>query len=105
MRDLPAKLASHGIIVVNNLSYSAKLSAVGKDCILDLILHRSSKVKIPVEALTKFTTRHKRIVDSKYYDFVSEEQFDLLEKSGQIIFPYYKRGARYGFDRGYRQCS
>ena len=74
-------------------------SASGKDCVLDLILHRVSKAHVPVEALTKFTTREKRVVDSKYYDFITEAQFDLLEKGGQIIFPYYKRGARYGFDR------
>ncbi len=74
-------------------------SAVGKDCILDLILHRKDKAQTPVDALTKFTTRQKRIVDSKYYDFVSETEFDLLERSGTLIFPYFKRGARYGFDR------
>jgi len=74
-------------------------SAVGKDCVLDLILRGASRAKVSVEALTKFTTRKKRVVDSKYYQFVSNEQFDLLERSGQLIFAYFKRGERYGFDR------
>jgi hypothetical protein len=52
-----------------------------------------------MEALTKFTNRPKRLVDSKYYDFVSDEEYDILEKSRNVIFPYYKRGYRYGFDR------
>lgn len=74
-------------------------SAAGKDCILDLILYWKGKSRTHIEALTKFTTRPKRVIDSKYYDFVTDEQFDVLDKSGNIIFPYYKRDARYGFDR------
>ncbi|NKB77695.1 MAG: hypothetical protein GKR96_11810 [Gammaproteobacteria bacterium] len=74
-------------------------SAVGKDTMLDLILSQKDKSPTKNEALTKFTTRAKRPVDSKYYDFVTEEQFNLLDRSGQIIFPYLKRGSWYGFDR------
>ncbi len=72
-------------------------SSTGKDCILDMILSQAHRTVQKVESFTKFTTRPKRVVDSKYYDFVNDDDFDLLEKSGNIIFPYYKRGFRYGF--------
>jgi guanylate kinase len=74
-------------------------SSTGKDCILDMILSQRYRTDQKVESFTKFTTRPKRVVDSKYYDFVNDDDFDLLEKSGNIIFPYYKRGFRYGFDK------
>ena len=74
-------------------------SAVGKDCVLDTILSRADSIDRPIEALTKFTNRPRRLVDSKYYDFISNEECDILEQSKNVIFPYYKRGYRYGFDR------
>lgn len=74
-------------------------SAVGKDCVLDTILSRAKMSPRSVETLTKFTNRPRRLVDSKYYNFLSDEEYDLLEQSRNIIFPYYKRGYRYGFDR------
>lgn len=74
-------------------------SAVGKDCLLNLILFHKRKTNKKIESLTKFTTRPPRIVDSKYYNFVSSLEFDQLERSGNIIFSYFKRGERYGFDR------
>jgi len=80
-------------------------SATGKDCMLDLISSRKKLSNTPMDLLTKFTTRKKRIVDSKYYDFISEEEFDLLEESGNIIFPYFKHGARYGFDSNHLMQS
>jgi guanylate kinase len=74
-------------------------SAVGKDCILDLILNRANHANKAFDTLTKFTTRTRRTVDSKYYDFVQLEDFNLLVKGGTIIFPYWKRNAAYGFDK------
>ncbi len=76
-------------------------SAVGKDCLLDYIAHNRCKTARRIEMLRKFTTREPRPVDSKYYDFVTDEEFDLLERSGGVLFPYYKRGFRYGFDKAH----
>lgn len=74
-------------------------SAVGKDCVLGSILARASKGPRSVEALTKFTNRPRRLVDSRYYNFLSDDEYDLLERSRNIIFPYWKRDFRYGFDK------
>lgn len=74
-------------------------SAVGKDCVLDTILSRRANIPRDMDSLTKFTNRPQRLVDSKYYDFLTDQEYDLLEQSRNIIFPYYKRGFRYGFDR------
>ena len=73
-------------------------SAVGKDCLLDFILSQQPKTNAKLELLRKFTTRDKRNTDSRYYDFVTDKEFDLLDKSGNVLFPYYKRDARYGFE-------
>ncbi|MHC4437931.1 MAG: nucleoside/nucleotide kinase family protein [Planctomycetota bacterium] len=81
-------------------------SAVGKDRVLDKILSltkknkkKGSKMRPSVDCVMKFTDRPQRVVDSKYYKFLTKEKYDLLEKSGNIIFPYVKRDYRYGFDR------
>jgi guanylate kinase len=74
-------------------------SATGKDCLLDYVSHYRDKTNRKIEMLRKFTTREPRVVDAKYYDFVTEGGFDLIQKSGNVLFPYYKRGFRYGFDR------
>ena len=47
----------------------------------------------------KFTNRPRRLFDSQYYNFLSDDKYDLIEQSHSIIFPYWKRGFRYGFDK------
>ena len=74
-------------------------SAAGKDHLLDLIINEQKSFKKPIEVLTKFTTRKPRISDSQYYDFISQGEYELLEKHGNILFPYFKRGYGYGFDK------
>lgn len=74
-------------------------SSAGKDCILDLLLSQADRTKRRLVTWTKFTTRKKRIVDSKYYNFVFPEDFERLMGSGNVMFNYIKRNAQYGFDK------
>lgn len=74
-------------------------SATGKDVILDLLFNDFFSKHPRCEVLSKFTTRKKRAMDSRYYQFITRKQFQKYLKSGRIIFHYTKRGEEYGFDR------
>ena len=74
-------------------------SAVGKDCVMDLIQTQRHLAIQEISSLTKYTTRVPRLVDSKYYNFVSKVEFCDLRKAGNVLFSYFKRDERYGFER------
>ena len=74
------------------------LSAAGKDTIL-AILEANLSGEFPVEVLTKYTTRPKRIYEAPYSKAISESEFQKFEKQKSLIYSYKKRRARYGFDR------
>lgn len=74
-------------------------SAVGKDTLLDLLYSGTSSEHRHCEFMTKLTTRPKRPSDSRYYKFLTDKKFQTLLDKDQILFPYYKRENRYGFDK------
>lgn len=74
-------------------------SATGKDTLLDLLHNSYYPNHSRCELLRKFTTRKKRPTDSRYYKFLTSKQFKSFLEQDRIIFPYYKRQHRYGFDK------
>lgn len=74
-------------------------SATGKDCLVDLLYNDFFPNHSRCELLTKVTTREQRLTDSRYYKFLSIEEFQNYLESDRIIFPYSKREFQYGFDK------
>jgi len=70
-------------------------SSAGKDVLVAETLRR---VGTDAEMLRKYMTRSRRLGEADYCTSLSVAQFEKAEKAGKIIFPYHKRGCRYGFD-------
>lgn len=74
-------------------------SATGKDCLVDLLDNDFFPNHSRCEILTKVTTREQRLADSKYYKFLSIEEFQNYLGLDRILFPYSRRESQYGFDK------
>jgi len=95
-RELPDNISPNQSFCLITISGA---SASGKDTMLDLLYNDYFHKHYRCELLTKVTTREKRIIDSRYYKFLANEDFQKWLDLDRIIFPYQKREFNYGFDK------
>ena len=72
-------------------------SSAGKDALSAVVLHQLQP-SYGLAFLRKFTTRDRRQYEPDYVKELSEEDFARRKETGEIMFDFWKRGVRYGFD-------
>jgi len=79
-------------------------SSSGKDALMHA-LDQHLSMDSELEILTKYTTRSRRMSEFEYVQNLPDNEFLRKHETGDLLFPYHKRNARYAFDTNQFQTA